>query len=295
MADQQGTIEPIDSSELFEAAISNEPVEQEAVQVAESTEQPRDEGGRFAAKTEAAPAATTNPPPADPGKEEANVPSWRLREISEERRQAQTERDAARHEAAQFRAEMEQMRRQLTQQTAPKPEPVDIFADPSKWAEQTLSPIEQRLQAMNTSMVLRASRAENFAIHGREAVAAAEKALDEAVNSRDPDIPGLQAKLIASDDPVGVMMDWHKSRSLLKETGGDLNAYRQKVLEEALSDPAYQAKVLEAARAQANGGQTQPKSIVKLPPSLNKIAASAGNDAADTDMSDGALFAHAMR
>lgn len=289
MADQQETIEPIDNSELFEAALSDDPVTQEAEPVAVAEEgQPRDAQGRFASKAE--PEPEPQPVQAEPAKEEHVLPSWRAREIAEERRAAVERAERAEREAAQFRERLAA----LEQQKQPQPEPVDIFADPNAWAQQQLSPLEQRMQSLTANLTLRASRAENVAIHGREAVTAAEKAVEEAMRSGDPDIPGLQAKARASDDPVGVVIDWHKSRSLLKETGGDLGAYRQKVLDEAMKDPAFQAKVIEAARVQANGG-AQPKTITRLPPSLNKIAASAGHDDADNDMSDAGLFAHALR
>lgn len=286
----QESFDQIDSSDLFESAMSDEPVAQGAPEpeaVAEPTGQPRDEHGRFAAKVEPEPVAPTPQPAADHGKEEANVPSWRLREIAEERRQALARAEQAEREAAQFRERLAALERQ----NAPKPEPVDIFADPNAWAQQQLSPFEQRMQQMQANLVLRASRAENVAIHGRDVVKAAEDAIDEAVRNRDPDVPALQAKLQASDDPVGVAIEWHKSRSLLKETGGDLNAYKAKALEDALNDPAFLAKALEKARA----GQQTPQHKIQMPPSLNRIAAAqvAGDD--DNDASDAALFRHAMR
>jgi chorismate mutase len=268
--------------------MSDDPV-QETEPVAAAEEQPRDAQGRFAPKAEPEP----QPAPqaqAEPVKEEHVLPSWRAREIAEERRAAVERAERAEREAAQIRERLAALERQ----NQPKPEPVDIFADPNAWAQQQLSPLEQRMQSLTMNLTLRASRAENVAIHGRETVNAAEKAIEEAMRTGDPEIPGLKAKMLASDDPVGVAVDWHKSRSLLKETGGDLNAYRQRILDEAMKDPAFQAKVIEATRAQAGGGQAQPQTITRLPPSLNKIG-SAANEAADNDMSDGALFAHAMR
>lgn len=288
MADQQETFDQIDSASLFESAMSNEPAQAEVVEHVE--EQPRGPDGKFAAKPEAEPELTKEPAliQAESGKDDATIPPWRLREMREER-------DAARNEAAQFRAEMDQLRRQAAQ-NAPKPEPVDIFADPNAWAKEQFSPFEQRMQTMQTTLTLRASRAENIAIHGRDAVKAAEDAIDEAVKSRDPDIPSLTAKLKATDDPVGVAIEWHKSRSLLKETGGDLTAYKAKALEDALNDPAFLAKALERANSQQDsGGQPEPKNIIKLPPSVGKIAAAKAAASDGGDMSNESLFANAMR
>lgn len=279
----------LDSTELFNNAMSDEPIQETTPEPEVVTEQPRGPDGKFAAKVEAEP---EQPIQSDPGKDEANVPSWRLREISEERRQAQAERDTARNEAAQFRQQMEQLQRQLTQNT-PKPEPVDFYADQDAWAQQKLSPIEQRMSQMQLSFNLRASRAENLFLHGKEVVEAAEAAVGEAMNSGDPDIPALRAKLLATDNPVGETIKWYQSRSMLKETGGDLNAYREKALEAALNDPTFLAKAMDRARAQANG-QTQAPNI-KLPPSLNRTASAASPHEEAGDMSDASLFAHATR
>lgn len=283
----------LDSTELFNNAMSDEPI-QEATPEPVVTEQPRGPDGKFAAREqEAEPEA--QPEPVGTGKNGANEPpAWRKLELLEERRQAEAERDAARNEAAQFRQQVEQMQRQLQ---APKPEPVDFYADQDAWAQQKLSPIEQRMSQMQLSFNLRASRAENLFLHGKEVVEAAEAAVGEAMNSGDPDIPALRAKLLATDNPVGETIKWYQSRSMLKETGGDLNAYREKALEAALNDPTFLAKAMERARAQANG-QTQPSAIQmpgKTPPSINRLASAASPHEEAGDMSDASLFAHATR
>lgn len=293
MAETTETFDSIDSSELFESALSDDPAS-EAEQVADA-EQPRDEHGRFAAKTPESEPQTEQQveQQAESAKDDA-PPSWRLREMREERDAERTRAENATREAAQIRSEMENLRRQIAQQNAPKPETVDIFADPNAWAQQQLSPLEKQMQSMAVNLTLRASRAENVAIHGKDAVMSAEQAVEEAMRSGDPEIPGLRAKAIASDDPVGVVIDWYKSRSLLKETGGDLNAYRAKTLDEALNDPAFLQKALDRAREQA-GSQTKPRTEINLPPSIRR-APSAQAASEDTgDDSDAALFAFATR
>lgn len=301
MAVTTETFDQIDSSELFNSAIADEPEAQiteqpEAAEPEATSEQPRDENGRFAAKApeaESKEAEQVRPQAEQPAKDDA-PPSWRLREMREERDAERARAENAAREAAQIRAEMAEMRRQFAERQ-PKPEPVDIFADPNAWAQQQLSPLEQRMQSLTQTLTLRASRAENVAIHGRDAVNAAEKSVEEAMRSGDPEIAGLRAKMLASDDPVGVAVDWHKSRSLLKETGGDLSAYRAKALEEALNDPAFLQKALDRARDQASGGQTKPRTEINLPPRLSRIpsAQTAGEDTGDG--SDAALFAFATR
>jgi hypothetical protein len=77
----------------------------------------------------------------------------------------------------------------------------------------------------------------------------------------------------------------------MKETGGDIAKFKDKILADAMKDPTFQAKVIEAARGQPPG--TRPN--IQLPPSLNKTSGSSGSgaDVTDADMSDRALFQHA--
>ena len=78
----------ISSEELFNSAMNE--VEPEAAEVAAEGESQiaRDEQGRFAPKgeeVEAKPEVMQESKPAVDPKDEANVPSWRLKEIREER------------------------------------------------------------------------------------------------------------------------------------------------------------------------------------------------------------------
>ena len=97
-------------------------------------ERPRDpDTGRF---TRAAPPATEETPPPEgvPQEGEADerpgeqVPSWRLREIAEERRQIQAERDALRADNARMQAYVAQFQRQ--QQATQAPPSIDPVLDP---------------------------------------------------------------------------------------------------------------------------------------------------------------------
>lgn len=288
----------VDDSEIFSDIQSDEAPEVPAEVAAEPEQptegQPRDEHGRFAPKVEAEPQAEPGAQAQpEPDRGEANVPSWRLREIAEERRQWQTRAEEADRRNTDLARQMADLQRRM-EQNAPQPEPIDPYADLNGYLQQTLTPFEQRMSQMQSNLVLRASRAENVAVHGREAVEAAEKAIGEAMNSNHPDIPALRAKMSGSDDPVGVAIEWHKQSQMLKETGGDLNAYRERTLAEALKDPAFLAKALEAAK-QSTGGQAQPRNIINLPPSIAKLSSAQSQADDDGDMSDGALFAHATR
>ena len=81
--------------------------------------------------------------------------------------------------------------------------------------------------------------------------------------------------------PMVSSSDGTTTGEVLRTTGGDLNAYRQRILDEALKDPEYQRKVIEAARgqAQASGRMVERpvKSSVASSPSLGDIGAGGGD------------------
>ena len=145
----------LDDKELFSSAMTddqNPETETEAQAEAPAQETPqqerqRDEQGRFAKQVE--PEPKPEPEQAEPAKEEANVPSWRLREVREE----------AERRVAETNAQWQRQFAMLQRQNAPKPEPVpapDLFENPQGaieyGARQLLTPIEQRLQAMHKRM-----------------------------------------------------------------------------------------------------------------------------------------------
>lgn len=293
-------LEGIDDKSLFAGATADEtPVEtQQVEQTQELAEQPRNERGQFAPKADEPAIATTEQvqqPVLTDDKADAQIPSWRAREIAEERRQAVARYEESERGRAEDRRQLADLQRQLAAMQ-PKKEPTDFFTDPVAALREQLSPVEQQFQELRGQMVLRASRAEAIAANGLAPVKEMEQAIEAVFasrGSRDPEMQALSARMRASDDPIGVAMDWHKREKLLKETGGDVSAFRAKTLDEALKDPAFLAKALEAAKAQAQGGGQRPNNIMQLPPSLSRIPS--GGDPDDTDMSDGALFRHATR
>jgi len=294
-------MEPNDK-ELFEQAISNEPpaeveVKPEVTQEANTEAgRARDEQGRFAAKeqqtepVQTEPVAAAQAPAAD---KDAHVPSWRLREVNEAREAA--ERRAT--DAFNRLSEMEQQLAQLRQQNTPKAEPVDFFQDPNAAFKQNVAPLESQIQQLGAGLGLKVSRALAMVEHGKDAVAEMEKAIGEAMTARHPGIPQLRAQMQGSDDPVGLAMQWYQREKLLQETGGDLSAYKTRMFDEALKDPAFLAKALEAAKAQASGQApgAKPNNLVQLPPSINRQTSAASPHEQAGDMSDASLYAAATR
>jgi len=295
------TTVPIDDVGMLSDIMADEPaqaVEQPVEQQAEPerAEQPRDEHGRFAPKAEVAaeaPAPQAEPQPEQPKDEDGKVPSWRLRELREAREAAERRAEETGRREYALQQQLQALQRQVQQLTAPKAEPVDFFQNPDGAIEQRLSPIEARFAQLESTMRLNTSRALAVATHGAKAVSEMEAAVEKASREYHPEMNLLAAQMRASDDPVGVAMQWHKRTRMMEVTGGDPDAYRQRVLDEAMKDPAFQAKVLEATR-----GQVQPNSRpnIQLPPSLSKVPGSAPErDGGDDDVSDAGLFRHAMR
>ena len=83
----------------------------------------------------------------------------------------------------------------------------------------------------------------------------------------------------------------------MSQIGGDLNAYRQRVLDEAMKDPEFQKRVIEATRgaALANGRTVDRPAQSKVPnvPSLANIGAG-GGDREVQEPSDNQLFQQAV-
>jgi hypothetical protein len=292
------TTVPIDDKGMLSELMADEPAaEQPREQQAEPerVEQPRDEHGRFAPKVEEPekpePVAEVKPEPEQPKDEDGKVPSWRLRELREAREAAERRAEEVGRREYALQQQLQALQRQVQQLTTPKPEPVDFFQNPDGALEQRLSPIEARFAQLESTMRLNTSRALAVATHGTKAVSEMEAAVEKASREGHPEMPLLAAQMRASDDPVGVAMQWHKRSRMMEVTGGDPDAYRQRVLDEAMKDPAFQAKVLEAARSQAP--TTRPN--IQLPPSLSKIGNAPDRDVDDSDMSDAGIFRSAMR
>lgn len=258
----------------------------------EKQDRERDEKGRFVAKAEPAEEPAPEPEPKPEQKDDAHVPSWRLREVREAREAAERRAEEEARQRYALQAELQQMRSQLTQLQKPKPEPVDFFQNPDEAFQQRLSPLEERIQTAERNLLMRASRAEAVAEYGKATVTEMETAIEKAMQSNHPGMTALAAQMRTSDHPVGVAMNWYRQNTLYERTGGDLDAYVQKQLDERLKDPTFLAKAVEAARAQA--GQP-PSPQVKLPPSLNRVAGSGvtQSELDNSDMTDAALFKHA--
>lgn len=288
-------IASLSDKELFGEATSDSPPERVAVEQ-ESPERPRDEKGRFVARQEQEqpepepviqPAQEQQPEP----QEKAEIPSWRLREMREERDAARREIEQERQRAWALQQQFQALQAQINQRNQQPQQPIDIFADPEAALQQRFQPLEQRLNSAEQRLILRASKAEAVAEFGKAAVAEMEDFVKQRAAAGDPQLQLLAAQMDRSDHPVGIAMEWYQRDKLARETGGDLKAYRQKLMDELLTDPDFQAKAIERARGQAQS-QPQGRPNIQLPPSINKAT---GANIAGPDDGDGSVFSYATQ
>ena len=288
-------LEGITDEQLFNDANSDEAPAEAVVEAPEAPveqpEQPRDEAGRFAEKPAEEPAKpdtgqvhpleTSIKPPVDDNA--AQVPSWRVREINEEKRQLADRLTALETERNQWLAD----RQRLTSLEKP-PEPAakpDPLLDPDGYEKYLENKFEEKL--LNNHRESSLSQAHRtYKGEFEEAYAAAQKQVD----------PVLKMQMQNSRDPGETLMQWHRENKTRAEVGNDPNAYFDKRFEAYLSDPANQAKVLERIRggAQPQPGAPRQAAPVNLPPSLTRATnASADVSADDNDISNDALWRHA--
>jgi hypothetical protein len=292
----------IDDKELFSSAMADEPIsdvadppaEAPATETPQQDDRPRDEHGRFAPKQPAEPEPAPAAPDQGQAKDEGNVPSWRLREVREEaeRRVAETE--------ARWQRQFELMQRQAQ----PKPEPQappDLFENPTGFVDQNVrqyvDPVKAEIQQMREFY----SRRDAEKDHGAEKVRAAYDWVAQGIAQRDPDVVMAYNRAMQSQHPFDTIVTAHQARVVHQMIGNDPNAWFDKELERRMgSDPQFAARFQQAASQERAGRQpsNQPQgSITKLPPSLRNTPSARGNGADDdpSDMSDAALFRHAMR
>src|SRR4029079_8972977 len=165
--------------------------------------------------------------------EDHAIPSWRLKEEADARREWQQRAEAAEREREQFRQQMWQWQ-QRQQPQAPQ-EPVDIFADPQKW-EQTF---EQRLLAKQRELEGNFSLRMAALKHGQGTFDEAYKALSDAVMRGDT---ATHQQIINSPDPGETLVNWHKREKTMALVGPDPEAFVKKALEEALNNPEFLAQ-----------------------------------------------------
>lgn len=253
------------------------------------------ETGKFRAKAEEAAkepdaqiAPKADPAEPEPHQRHEGIPSWRLKEEADAKREALERASKYEAEAKEARERAQRYEQQLRQYTEKKPEPVDLHENPEAWQKQLNDNFERRLT--NERLLMAESMAR---LHFGDAEI--DGALDWAEKNLKPQEVDA---IIQSRNPFGTLIGRKKQAETLAEIGTDPKAYREKVLADAMKDPEFVKAVLSQAKTEAASRPEQH--VTKLPPSLNRAstAASAKSDAGDPNgiaLTDAELLADALR
>jgi hypothetical protein len=263
--------------ELFNEAISDETPDSPVV--AEEVEKPaRDEAGRFAKKDEPEAEVVAQAQVEKPAVDDnaSQVPSWRVREINEEKRAALAELEALRAERVQWQRQQQPKPEPQKVEKAAKPDPL---LDPEGYAKSVRDEIREEILSERREESLQRA-AEAHPDEFKAAYAAAQQAID----------PALMVRMQASRDPGKTLLEWHRENKVKAEVGSDPNAWLEKKLEERLNDPAFLQKALERSKSASQQADGRPR--VELPPSLNGASRSNASprSSANDDVSDEDLF-----
>jgi hypothetical protein len=281
-------LDQISDADVFKEAITDAPKaeteapEKEQTEEAKTEDRVRDEKGRFVAKDkdeesgdESAPVpeAALEEAPQEPVKEKPDhIPSWRLKEEADSRREAERRALAYEQQLAQLQQQMQAMQQ-------PK-EPIDIFANPEAYTQSIEQQMGEKLRAMEANFSLRLAHNK----HGDVFTEAFNEVMQRPL--QDP----MRQQVINSPDPGETLVSLYQRERTYKEVGTDPIAYKAKVLEDALKDPQFLAKAMQSARQTAGASPTNNK--IDLPPSLNKVASAHSGD--DSDDSDSSVFSYAI-
>ena len=238
------------------------------------------------------------------------VPQYGTQPVPQQQPQPQPDPDAEVVKAGELRALLEErsQRQKLeahvrelqrreqeraAQQAQPKAEEM-LFSDPDKFIAQIESKHERKLADMqlNFDMQLASMR------HGPAFDAAWQHFFATCQGGADP---VSYFRVMNARSPGEEMVRWFNERRLMHETGGNLEAYRERILQEALQDPQFLARLQQQGiappqqqldqRPRGEDGrflpqQPQARQEVRLPTSLSRLSGSRGMPAS-TEVEDG--------
>ena len=250
---------------------------------ADQPEQP--ETGQPAEQAEEKPSPEAKP---EAKPDDEVLPSWRAREINEERRRTQADLEALRVEHARLQAWANQQQRaaQPAQPAAPDP-----MLDPAAYTKH----VQDQMRAEFASQLAHDRLNNNLEITHMRHGERFEKAFEALVGEGQRGNNQLVRHLIGQSNPGEAVMRWFNQNEVMREVGGDPSAYAEKIKQSLLNDSEFLSLAAERAREVATGGQPKPNTVVKIPPSLSKATGSAEIPQTATDGSDAAIFEYAMQ
>jgi hypothetical protein len=205
------------------------------------------------------------------------VPSWRLREINEEKRTLADKVAALEAEKSQW--QRPQAPAAEVPKPAEKPAKPDPLLDPDGYAKLVREEVREEMLAERRETSLQNAH-KTYKAEFEEAYSAAQKHID----------PVLKARMQQSRDPGETLIEWHREMKTRAEVGTDLNAYRQRLRDELLKDPEFRKSAMDTWRSEAPT-QTNGRPRIDLPPTLNGASRSnAALRSSNEDVSDAELF-----
>lgn len=241
------------------------------------------------------PAVSSGPPAADPAPvappsnpdpaAEPAIPPSRLREEADARRAAERDRDELRQQLEALRRQQPAPPQSVQQSQAQQPK--EIWEDPDGFLAAKISPIEQALMRQSE----RVSRMIAEQTHGKETVSAAFDAMVGAVQAGDREAAFEYQKIMSTDHPYDALVGWHRNRQVITEVGSDPQAYKARIIEEALKDPAVLQRAIEISRgvAQPTAEPARSSSVVSMP-SIRNVGTSVNPGGNPRPPSDAELF-----
>ncbi len=225
--------------------------------------------------------------------QEAMVPSWRLREINEQREAERRQWQQEQRELAELKRwkEEQERQRQAAEEKARLDEQ-DFWAqsDPKQYIDQrfqagmkqAMDPFQRQIAEMfqhQQQAAIHNSRLVAHQVFGEDKVKAAEEAFNRAASSGTID-RDEHARIINSPNQFEAAVRWHQRQSTLEAIGGDLESYNKRQQDELLKNPEFLARALEAHRQMATPVQTgvpgrgAPAQPQRTLPSLNRQTSS---------------------
>lgn len=276
----------ISDADIFASAVSGDV----SPEPAPTSATPEPSAPPAIAQPDAQPTATTAPatPPVDPAappqeptviNEQGNrVP---LPEYLGER----DRRKVAERKAEEAERRYQELERQFRQSQQPRTPPPDVLENPQAFAGHLEQSMEQRFRGMMVNMsfdMVRESNPNGFQ--------AAWSALQDQVRSGNSRV---RDEIVSSPNPGSALMRWHQREETIRQIGdGGLEAYRQRMLDEAMKDPNFRTRAMEAWRTEAQQTQTSASPPNPSVPSLNRTTGTRPAVPAGAP-SDAEIFAHA--
>ena len=281
----------VDDKDVFASALSETPAAEAPADAAAEPKpedgQPRDEHGRFVPKAadaekpdpvtgEKSPGEEAQPETGEKSPPEEAIPSWRLREETQRRRQAEEQLAQLSAREAQLRHYFERQQQQQQQPKLP-----DLIEQPAEFAQYLTAMFQQEREQLRLEFeqheikrsLWRADRA--YGEEFRKAYEAFDRSGDDL----------LLARVKNAFDQGEEIMSWYRERSTLREIG-DPKAYRAKLEAELLADPEFRKKFGETLRGQTAG---KPSNITSLP-NLARAPGSAGGSGDDYPTDEAGIF-----